>query len=1597
MPIIVSEDTTWNGLEEIVLQDDVQIAPGATLTILPGTTVVGDGREITVWGTLNAGRNGEELVKFAGVDLQFGNRNDQPGRIMLDSVVMTGGSFLDANGLARYGSFNVQNSIFDGVEGFYIWYPSGPSAFIGNSFKDSAGLSIGTRQEVLVENNAFLSPGSTFNGSATIVSWASYGASDHIKILENTFYSGQGVVLEVADGYSSAAIFADGNYVEDATGGDGEDFVLDSQDSLTRATDIDLGIPAVEPPSDTPVINRKPQGVVSINGAASEGRVLVVDASAITDSDGIGLFQYQWLRDGTLIDGATSDSYTLLQADVGAEISVRVSYTDGEGTDESVTSAATAVVGNVNDAPTGDVTIRGEALEGETLTADAATLADEDGLGSFSYEWLRDGVVIDGATTDSYTLAQSDVGSEISVRVSYTDGEGTDESVTSAATAVVGNVNDAPTGDVTISGEALEGETLTADAATLADEDGLGSFSYAWLRDGVGIDGAASDSYTLVQSDVGSDISVRVSYTDGQGTEEIVTSAATAAVEKVFFEFVPSGWETAVNTTKDGYQGVPKIAGLEGGAFVVVWEDYQITPASTLDEDARDIFGQKFDVNGKRLGGEFKINSFAAGDQERASVAGLEGGGFVVVWVSEPQGGSQVHGIYGQIYDAAGNPLGSEFLVPNRVGGYQSAPEVKGVPGGGFVVVWQSISSQSSAHGIFGRVFDATGEPLDTEFRATNWQRDPGQVNLVNPQLAVSPDGNFAVSWMWGITAHPIDADVFQRLYYPDGTPQTISVKVFDHKWYSNTTYTRDAAGLTSGGFVVANYDSTGDYPQGLRFAIYDEFGKRTAFRTNLDDGRRPADVEIAGLEEGGFLLISRLRDEAGVVARRFDNEGNSRPLWLDRADQESVAVNGETIMLADGSIFLVRTGSPIDGEGGTDVYLTRMIDASENETDRVLIGTDGIDRLLGHEGNDRIEGKEADDHIGGGNGNDSMFGNAGDDSLTGDDGEDTILGGSGDDTIDGGAGNDSIESGDGADTIILAAGGGNDTVTDFDIGMDSVQGAGFTIGTDGDDRQFSLPDGTTITLAGVPLNYAPKGTVLVMGVARVGGVLTANSTGLTDLDGLGALSYQWLKNGVAIDGATSDNYAPNLADVGDRISVTVSYTDGYGTEENVTSAATFEVESFNNPVSGSVLITGTPEEDRTLVTDTSGLSDTDGLGEFRYQWLRDGVAINSATSDAYTLKQSDVGSEIFVRVSYTDGYGAEESVISAGTAPVENVNDAPTGGVTVSGEAREGETLTADASALADEDGLGSFSYVWLRDGAAIDGATSDSYTLAQADVGSEISVRVSYSDGYGAEESVTSAETGPVDATPRSLMGTPEPDELVGGLANDTISGLAESDRLIGLDGNDIIDGGTGADTIHGGDGDDRITGGPDGHEVDQRDVIYAGAGDDLAEGGGGNDQIFGQGGNDTLSGGFGADELQGQEGDDVVTGGALSDLVFGGDGSDYVNGGFGYDRINGGDGADRFFHLGVADHGSDWVQDYEAVEGDVLVFGQAATLDQFQINFAHTATPDGERSGDDNVQEAFVIYRPTGQIMWALVDGEGQSSINLQIGTEMFDLLI
>jgi len=281
-------------------------------------------------------------------------------------------------------------------------------------------------------------------------------------------------------------------------------------------------------PNRVDLMNVSPTGSVTISGTPEEDQTLFAITTTIADANGLGTFSYQWSADGSAVSGATSNSYLLTQADVGKAFSVTVSYADGIGFPESLTSTATSAVANVNDPPVGTVTITGTTTQGETLTA-SASITDEDGIGTFSYQWKADGVAISGATNTTYLLTATEAGKLITCTVSYTDGQGTAESLTSAATAEIAGP---PTGTVVITGNTTFGSVLTADTSSIGEPNGINTstLSYQWKRGTTVISGATSSTYTLVAADVGSTITVTVSYTDNIGTAESLTSSATATV-----------------------------------------------------------------------------------------------------------------------------------------------------------------------------------------------------------------------------------------------------------------------------------------------------------------------------------------------------------------------------------------------------------------------------------------------------------------------------------------------------------------------------------------------------------------------------------------------------------------------------------------------------------------------------------------------------------------------------------------------------------------------------------------------------------------------------------------------------------------------------------------------------------------------------------------------------------------------------------------------------------------------------------------------------------------------------------------------------------
>ena len=173
------------------------------------------------------------------------------------------------------------------------------------------------------------------------------------------------------------------------------------------------------------------------------------------------------------------------------------------------------------------------------MTADTSGIPGKDNQDgpAFSYQWMADDKDIEGATRSTYKVADEDEGKALKVKITFTDDEGNEETVTSPPTdAVAGKPNNSATGAPTISGTAQVGQTLTADTSGITDADGLTnvSYSYQWLTNDGTADtdiGSATDSaYTVAAADEGAIIRVRVSFTDDAGHEEMLTSKATAAV-----------------------------------------------------------------------------------------------------------------------------------------------------------------------------------------------------------------------------------------------------------------------------------------------------------------------------------------------------------------------------------------------------------------------------------------------------------------------------------------------------------------------------------------------------------------------------------------------------------------------------------------------------------------------------------------------------------------------------------------------------------------------------------------------------------------------------------------------------------------------------------------------------------------------------------------------------------------------------------------------------------------------------------------------------------------------------------------------------------
>ena len=343
----------------------------------------------------------------------------------------------------------------------------------------------------------------------------------------------------------------------------------------------------------------------------------------------------------------------------------------------------------------------------------------------------------------------------------------------------------------------------------------------------------------------------------------------------------------------------------------------------------------------------------------------------------------------------------------------------------------------------------------------------------------------------------------------------------------------------------------------------------------------------------------------------------------------------------------------------------------------------------------------------------------------------------------------------------------------------------------------FQLTDGTvggaqtdvrTMTIRVTGPNNQPTGKPTISGTAEVGFTLTASTGGIADLDGLpGTFAYRWIRvDGTAeadIEGAMLSTYTLTPNDEGKTIKVAVSFTDGNGTPESLTSEATGRVAATNRPTATHGKVTASEDTSYTFAVGDfgfSGVNAADTLASVKIATLpSEGVLEldDTAVTAGASVTKADLDADKLVFTPAANGNGAPYASLTFKvndgtreslsayrmTIDVTPVGDAATGQPTITGKIQVGHTLIADTGGIVDVDGLPlGFTYQWIRVvgelGANISGATSRAYTPTASDAGKTVKVKVSFTDLEGGAESATSEETATVAAAAVSACNAPD-----------------------------------------------------------------------------------------------------------------------------------------------------------------------------------------------------------------------------------------------
>ena len=785
-----------------------------------------------------------------------------------------------------------------------------------------------------------------------------------------------------------------------------------------------------------PTNNDTVSGYVRVAGYPNIGSTLSV-RSMLSDSNGLGEYNYQWVVDGVAITGETDSTYSIQDSDASKSISVSVSYSDRSGNQKSVDSVNSISIkdnSTTESDPVGNVFIKGVPLFGRELEV-VSNFGDSNGINNISYQWFIGGNEIVGATNATYTPSTNNIGSNIKAVVYYTDGNGNNEKFESREIEIKTSY-EIPTSDIQnidfqIYYDEVEDATYLDVAIKLSDDivndvnnisflivnsNNVGPAKYLTYNDVTGLFELKETLPDYLLSDLYRIPFITLHFED-----------YSIAVEEDLLNILGYTTKSYLNNPHSDNQP-PKLLSFNLEGFESDDDGKFILSASGLATDGN---GSGFNNNNDDSGYLDAFINTPSKDDVHMSESITEDGHITAFLELSPYAPSGEYSIsYISVSDKAGNKVRnseiSQSIYLDNENSDTTPPEVTSFD----MYATFDTDTEHPVIVIEGKVEDDQAGFREAFIRLTGPNNTP-YIGVSNEHNS-NPDLNFKI-------------DINLLSEYIPGTYSIEDLYVYDD--VLNTTFEDDLDFNALGSptsinvfFPTAHKDSIVNASESDDF-VFDNND------TNDELNAGSGDDQV--FSAGGNNLIN-----AGSGSDVIHL--TSSAVWSGGYNALNVSTGGSVGTGLSVSLQgLSRYNNIIDGGQDADhLVLSSRSDAffiddvySGHHASVQLITTDS-----GHKSFARILDIE---YIDAGAGNDiidlssrrfvltdntEILGRAGNDIIWAASGSDVIDGGTGDDSIFGGTGSDTLTGGTGNDAFQFTATAGSDVITDFDVSGDSIK-----------------------------------------------------------------------------------------------------------------------------------------------------------------------------------------------------------------------------------------------------------------------------------------------------------------------------------------------------------------------------------------------------------------------------------------------------------------------------------------------------------------------------------------------------------------------------